>query len=290
MGSIGEDYAEWKRLALERDLEVSRLRTRAETAEAKARDLQAKLSDYMRADAVLTLAAESWKTRAEQAEGERAALAEDLAAVRQSAEFFDRAANEERKHAERAKRERDALREAFRGAAPDTYEAVVESLAECLDDGPRMAMAKHARQMETRAREEKAARERAEADNAAAAELLVQLFPKEHRDTWIVWLHEEGCRAARDDNAKCTCEGDEYEERIRSVIEAHPGAALLERLRALEKVRELLKDGVMGGHIKLIDRCQELSDACAAADALKGPTCSECGMAGTHKLQCGRRE
>lgn len=82
------------------------------------------------------------------------------------------------------------------------------------------------------------ARERAEADNAEVTGLLVQLFPKEHRDTWIVWLHEDGCRAARDDYAECRCDGEAYEERIRTAIEDHPGAALLDRVRALEAVRE----------------------------------------------------
>lgn len=75
----------------------------------------------------------------------------------------------------------------------------------------------------------------------------------------------------------------------------HPGAALLERLRALEKVREAcepyysgLRSAVGQPGKVLHPNGQRLYDACAAA-ALKGETCDECGMAGTHKVQCGRR-
>lgn len=120
-------------------------------------------------------------------------------------------------------------------------------------------------------REERAARERAEADNAA---LLVRLAPL-IRETTSYWTEGDGSSLflARDSEPGPEVLDTNGVAALVAAFDAeHPGAALLERLRALERVRELLKDGVMGGHIKLIDECRELSDACAAADALKGET------------------
>lgn len=106
--------------------------------------------------------------------------------------------------------ENERLREAFAGEAPDTAEAVIAALGDCLDSPGGITMAKHARHMETRAREAKKGSERLTADNAA---LLAELsHPNMHPRT-----HADAAR-------------------VQAVIDApHPGAALLAELQRLRE-------------------------------------------------------
>lgn len=138
---------------------------------------------------------------------------------------------------------------------------------------------------------EVAARERAEADNAVLLDVLrevrihactelgcmacfkrAQAEQADHPGTALLErmreterLSEERRQLLEDVAKACRSMGPETPE-VQSVV----GRAL-ERLRALETVRELLKDGVTGGHIVLVDECRELSEACKAADVLKVP-------------------
>lgn len=64
------------------------------------------------------------------------------------------------------------LEEAFRGEAPDTAEAVIAALGECMGNSGAMGMAKHARQMEQRAQELKRERDAAQQQAAHAAESM----------------------------------------------------------------------------------------------------------------------
>lgn len=280
MGSIGEDYAEWKRRAEVAEQELAAERERREEAEnrrdhtaqwyaerlerlkqmAKERGFWPEMAAIIANGTATSQEPPTYaqqlnmaKHSAEQAERERAAIAEDLAAVRQSAEFFDRAANEERKRAEQAEQDRD---EARAGEAA----AFVAGKAE--------------------AREEI---ERAEADNAALLEA--------YRRTWSVVqhdnvLHSPACNASDDPLGICTPDCPALY--VSNLLKAdHPGAALLERLRALEKVREAVRkvdtfldfsepwapdhEGPLDP-VQLNEAARELVDACAAFDALKGTT------------------
>lgn len=100
---------------------------------------------------------------------------------------------------------------------------------------------------ETTANEAHAARERAEADNAALLNAL--------RDA------VNGLRDSR--QRRCA----------RVALSDHPGATLLERLRALEAVREAATSFIPlpSGSIAYPDPAvwRHMADACAAADALK---------------------
>lgn len=105
--------------------------------------------------------------------------------------------------------------------------------------------------------------QRAEADNAAKDKAF-----SEYVEEWGV-CHEDIPGTETPCPEDDTCECPRIVALNAAFRDGHPGAALLERMRALEKVRELLKDGVMGGHIVLVDECRDLSEACKAADALK---------------------
>lgn len=109
-----------------------------------------------------------------------------------------------------------------------------------------------------------AARERAEADNAALLEA--------YRRTWGCVMHDNvlhspACNANDSEYGTCTPECPALY--VSNLLKAdHPGAALLERLRALEEVaRLLLRSGVNSRWVegeRRIDLCT------MAADALKG--------------------
>ena len=77
-----------------------------------------------------------------------------------------------RRHVTSLREQVRALTEAFRGEAPATFEAVADALGYCIDSPPGMAMAKHARQMETRARETEENVRALTADNAAKADAI----------------------------------------------------------------------------------------------------------------------
>jgi hypothetical protein len=150
-----------------------------------------------------------------------------------------------KRRATQAERERDEARRILSEAAPETLEEVVAAAVDCLDDGPRLAMAKHARRMETRAREEKAAREHAEKERNAA---------RESADDWkTCYERAEADNAAKDrafseyvaawgvdhedvPGTDIPCPEDDACECPHIVAlnaafgPKHPGAALLERL------------------------------------------------------------
>jgi hypothetical protein len=123
--------------------------------------------------------------------------------------------------------------------------------------------------------------ERAEADNAALLGALRRIIDAAEATT----VESRGERIAQFDWDPIYIAED-------LVDAAHPGAVLLERLRALET----FKAGVPGLAIIDMRRMAERGSASeavraalAAFDALDAKPCDECGMTGTHKLQCGRR-
>lgn len=128
---------------------------------------------------------------------------------------------------------------------------------------------------------EKAARECAEADNA---ELLkqAQRMAVGGADDECVW-----CGHAGDHRPRCPVG--------QMLAGAHPGAALLERLRALEDAGGyVLRDAFRPQTPELVDANGErvvrvgwewIERLRVALDK----ECEECGLAGTHKVQCGRR-
>jgi hypothetical protein len=125
-----------------------------------------------------------------------------------------------------------------------------------------------------------AARERAEADNAAllremesvSEELARMSGAPLHHDIIRTKLEALACRV----------------QVLWVKTNDHPGAALLERLRTLEDVREAANMAHACGKAECV-QCNNLGAALAALDALGKTSCDECGVVGTHKLQCGRR-
>lgn len=148
---------------------------------------------------------------------------------------------------------------------------------------------------------QKAERERDEADKRALTMCAVQEAEMQARiraeaynaallraGHWLV--HE------RDGYHPMNCRCAECERARHAFKQEHPGAAMLERLRALESrvtmaSAELRHAYKVKQDWELVARAIRMLEAVATpnADALKGETCAECGMVGTHKLQCGRR-
>lgn len=205
----------------------------------------------------------------------------------------------ERKRREAAERERDEERVLWQeasglecGGDPDgvtprglaKYLREVEARAEQAErerDEARSALADAVKVVA----ETHVARDRAEADNAAllqgiaafheawktgrdtlALAALLRLAQADHPGAAIL-EESERRRQLLEDVAKA-CRGLAP---VTPEVEAVVGRSL-ERMRAADMVRELLKEGVMGGHIILVDECRELSEACASYDALKPET------------------
>lgn len=129
---------------------IEELLARAEKAESRARDLQAKLADYMRADTELMEAAEKWKACAEQAERERDKADRrtlELCAVLE-AEMQARC----RAEADNAAL-LDALRDAIDNARPDDPNVWVRVWAVRDADHPGAALLERLRALESAARD-----------------------------------------------------------------------------------------------------------------------------------------
>jgi len=117
-----------------------------------------------------------------------------------------------------------ALTEAFRGEAPATFEAVADALGYCIDSPHGMAMAKHARQMETRARETEENVRALTADNAALLGAARSALQRMLAQDWS---------AAR-------------ETLLEAAEKPHPGAATLAEMEGL-RTKTAVAMGVGGG-------------------------------------------
>lgn len=113
--------------------------------------------------------------------------------------------------------------------------------------------------------DEKAARERADADNAALTARLRAICDAALETDW---MGSNGEREAR-------FSWDEIEFALRDLHVSHPGEGWLKYLLALERVREAVETVrraiiVVGRTAPIPPDEQAILDACAAADALKG--------------------
>ena len=248
MGSIGEDHVALKRRVSELEREL--------TGTALARD-------------EVVRAFQDMKRRAESAEQDASADAHEVESLRASVAWYDNAANEERKRAEQAERERDE----FKAKAVKHGQAYVAERARA-DNATANATA-----FEAAWEQEKVARERAEAENAA----LLAAF----RDAFAAMTHMgdtlnsmDAVDEDEDSEAMAQCERATAFAAVlvkqQACGEVHPGAALLEELRALRKVRDVVLElGPMDvGNIRLFDG-ERLERLRAAVGESLGMTCDE---------------
>lgn len=196
---------------------------------------------------------------------------------------------------QQAERDRDALLAAILGPVGEEWFAIQKALG-----FPNDGMARGLTDIGDAAVLLRERCERAEADNAAwlmAAQAAVVLLRDDENPRACQCGAEEWTTVPDHDS---TCPLKFFAPLLAN---AHPGAALLERLRALEMVREAVRDvdtyldfsepwppgGDPVDPSGLNAAAQRLVDACRAFNALTEKACDECGMVGTHKLQCWRR-
>lgn len=217
--------------------------------EALSREVAERVAAQNQRDAALASVARS-------EEAERIAL--DAAGTAMNAEHAAIA------RAEQAERERDSTRESFAKMTALYHEA--EAIGEHAER-ERDAARTSADDWKTCAEREIAARERAEADNAALLERLGAVVEKASS-----YDHAEGCYYSEgeegEDASPCTCAVG-LAEMAAVAPGDHPGAALLERTRVLEDVMAAANKAHVCGKVECV-QCNELGAALAAADALKG--------------------
>ena len=217
--------------------------------------------------------------RAEQAEHALAEMRADLDRARRAG---DQRVMEERARAEQAERERDEARSLVESRTTEAMVAQAERERAELD--ARIGWEAHKAEMAARigwvtAYQDTLARaERAEAANAA-------------------WVRQaDRIRAVTATFGQSSDVMGEALEELEAMRQAaHPGAALLERLRALESAGGyVLRDAFRPQTPELVDANGErvarvgwewIERLRVALDN----GCDECGMVGAHKLQCWRR-